>query len=1139
MKRHPLRKMKICHILIASAFVCSAQALPLEDGFVCPPHEAKPQTWYHLMNGNVTKEGVTVDFEALAKAGIGGVQMFDCGMGMPEGPLKFNTDEWFDLLGHAHREAKRLHLDLGLANCSGWSSAGGPWNSPSNSMKYVVHTETTVRGPSSFAGVLPRVKEDSGFYKDIAVLAYPRPQGGAKLESLGRKIFDSRDMTGPHPDRDKDDFTGRTEDVFSPAQKVSAAREIDLTSRMAPDGSLTWEVPPGEWTILRIGYRSNGHRNGPASAAGCGLETDKLDGDALAFHFDAYVGRVCKALGVSAETDNTFGFNNVLLDSYEAGCLNWTHGFGEKFKNRFGYSCIPYLPVIAGRIVGSAEESERFLEDYRRLIGELFSGTYGRRFAELCHENGLLFASEPYGNCPCDDLDYGEASDIPMGEFWTHKWDTAGNAKLAASLAHVWGRRFVGAESFTAPCFWGHGRWLETPWTLKWQSDQAFAVGVNRIFYHRFVHQPWAGADYAPGMTMGDYGMHFDRKQTWWRHVNVWLDYQARCQWMLQQGTFQADVLLWSGEKVPNDNLWWGPGVPDGYGWDVASTRALMKLRVENGRVVAPGGVSYALLALPDTDTMSHGALIKIRELLAAGAKVCAMRRPNRHSGLVGWPGADGEVAKLADDVWKKGVIHGSPTNALQKLSVAPDFMSDCDDERVVWNHRADGRADWYFVAADNVRARHITVSLRQEGRVPELWNPETGVREDASVWRVEKGRTTVELDFPPRGSTFIVFRRPSEGVSHIVAASVGTRAAKQEARTQKLEIRKAEYGALVRSGKDDLERSDFQPGAKDVTEILRAAIKGGRLDISAGDKSFGNPAPGQIKFCRVTYALDGVERTEDFHLTGRIVLPRPLPLVVDENASKTGNDYRRSLQTGYAPVPDWEWSAGRLVAWRPLEASQTDASSGAKRAVTLSPPEPVKLKGAWDVSFVDGRGAPEKTRFDALMPWNHHVDSAIKFYSGSAVYAKTVTMEKEEWLKNGGRLMLDLGEVHDFAVVRVNGKEVATLWRPPFAADITGAVAPGAKSFRLEVEVTNRWSNRFIGDELLHDADCEWTAVNPKNASERRIARIPDWVTKGEKSPTGRRAFSTWRHWRHDDRLLDSGLVGPVYIRFGQECGR
>ena len=771
----------ILHVVSFCSETCS-----LEDGFVTPPSSAKPHTWYHMMNGNVTKEGITCDFEALAKAGIGGIQIFDAGIAMPSGPVGFNTPEWFDVIKHAIGEAKRLGLEVCLANCSGWSSSGGPWNTPSNAMKHVVYTETSAQGPALFKARLPRTKEDNGFYEDIAVIAFPTPDGECKTSA---DVMDASGHGGET--RRKHQGKGlRISDIAAKAfwerrhvvrdtikasvdQVVDKSGIVDITARMETDGLLTWEVPAGYWTILRVGYACNGRKNHPASKYGEGLEVDKLSADAMDFHFDNYLARLCKYLGPDYVGSHT-GLNNVLVDSYEVGSQNWTRGLDREFERRMNYPILRYLPVLTGRVVGSVDESERFLEDFRRVIADLFAENYAGRLSELCHRHGLMFSLEPYGSCPSDDLQYGQYADIPMGEFWSradlgnHHYG-CGNSRMAACLAHVWGRRIAATESFTANPKRG-GRWLTMPFTIKAQGDRAYAQGVNRIIYHRFVHQPWPNSKYLPGMTMGPWGMHLDRTQTWWPVASEWFRYQSRCQWMLQEGCFVADVLFFNGENVPSDmpnvgGARLGPGnLSRGYNWDICAAKAIELSKVVEGRIVTPGGVSYALLVLPQNDTMSERTLAAIERLIDSGARICGQMKPVRSPGLVGYPHADTRIRTMAERIWSKGVMDCSPDNALSRLGIPPDFKSTENDpaKGAVHIHRRNSYADWYFVALNNTDEKRFEASFRITGRQPEIWNPETGKKLDAASWYIKDGRTFVTLEFPPSGSAFVVFRRPT-----------------------------------------------------------------------------------------------------------------------------------------------------------------------------------------------------------------------------------------------------------------------------------------------------------------------------------------------------------------------------------------
>ena len=335
-------------VMMAASAMAAADdsGLSLEEGFRNPPNTAKPHLWWHWMNGNVTKEGITADLEAMAEVGIGGAQIFDAGCDIPAGPVEFDTPVWYEMFAHAAKEANRLGIELCHANCSGWSSSGGPWITPELSMKWLLEPgETAVlRGPCKFTGEVPRptpylnaysgVMVGQDYYKDIAVLAIPA---------------------------------------------------------LKPLAGTTNVLRLAEWKqkTLRIGFGSNGQRNFPASKNGRGFEVDKLCESAVRFHMEKYCERLVKALGPYAGK-HPYGLNNILVDSYEVGSQNWTGGFERTFEKARGYSLKPYLPLLSGGyVVGSVEESERFLEDFRRVVADELARHYCGGLAQKCPVPGL------------------------------------------------------------------------------------------------------------------------------------------------------------------------------------------------------------------------------------------------------------------------------------------------------------------------------------------------------------------------------------------------------------------------------------------------------------------------------------------------------------------------------------------------------------------------------------------------------------------------------------------------------------------------------------------------------------------------------------------------------------------------------
>jgi hypothetical protein len=627
-----IREVRIMKRLVLFAVVvlalCGAIRASSEDelvrGFRNPPPSARPHTWWHWINGNITKEGITADLEAMKRVGIGGAQIFNVEVGVPAGKVPFMSPTFREMIRHAAKEANRLGLELCVHNCAGWSSSGGPWVKPEHAMQALCWSETSVRGPSRFEGVLPRPQRilrygPGDYYRDIAVLAFPVPSGSAaqvRISNIRAKAAFDR---GGNIDPD----TSPT----PPGSAIELRQVVNLTDRLQPDGRISWDVPPGDWVILRIGHAPTGKENHPSPREGLGLECDKLSREALQEHWNGMMAKILADIGPLAGKS----INGSLIDSYEVFSQNWTPRFREEFRKRRGYDLLPYLPVITGRVVGSIEESERFLWDFRRTVADLFAENYYGYFAELCRRNGLKFYTEPYGNGFFDDLQCGGLADIPMGEFWVGG-GAIETTKLAASAGHTNGRRVIGAESFTADDV--NGRWKVDPYSIKALGDLVFCQGVNRYIFHRYAHQPWMNLK--PGMTMGPWGMHLERTVTWWEQSAAWMKYIARCQYLLQSGLFVADVCYFCGEGAPNSlpgRSGLQPPMPDGYDYDGCDSSVILKrMSVRNGRIVLPDGMSYRLLVLPNSRFMTPQMARKSGILCAQARWLWVPNRLNRRA---------------------------------------------------------------------------------------------------------------------------------------------------------------------------------------------------------------------------------------------------------------------------------------------------------------------------------------------------------------------------------------------------------------------------------------------------------------------------------------------------------------------------
>jgi len=996
----------------------------LEFQFRNPPGEYRSGVKWEWCNGMISREGITGDLEAMERAGLGGGKIFN--VGGIEGPVRFASDQWYELVAHACREAGRLGLELGLNMTEGFTAAGGPWITPEKSMQHVVWSETTVSGPGKVSvrvekpDIIPVVtniylpKLETGYYQDIKVFALPQ---------IGdSRIIHAKIKSGIMPHR----FDRRKTSVLTHEDSVDAAdiipgsSVIDLSDRMDESGNLNWDAPKGKWTILRMGTTSTGACTRPGSEKTRGLEADKLSREAIQFHFDSFCKPLLEMDGVEPGKNLTF----FAIDSWEADGQNWSPVLPEEFEKRRGYSLYPYLPVLTGRIVESIDVSERFLWDFRRTIADCIVENFYQFVQELSAEQGMVLDSEPFTRAAFDGMETTEAVGVPTATFWqgsiNSSWHRASKeGRWASSAAHVTGKKKVSSEAF--PATKEYSGWINYPWNYKGKADYAYASGVNHLSFHCFPLQPWDETNkavYQPGMTFRHWGSQYSRHNTWWDQGADWQKYQTRCQFMLQQGQFQAEAIFMTPEAVPGLelNMDFSP-LPLGYDWDMTSAKMVREeLVVEDGMICAPSGMKYHILVLPEMDEISVPLLEKIRKLLAEGANIVVSSRPGTSRGLENYPASIREVTAMVSEMWQgldgrtvKEQPYGlgklywgySPGDVLVKLGVEPDVIVEAEGENsrklpINYLHRYTQDTDFFFVSSSLQKPASGLLSFRISGKQPEFWYPDNGRIEACPVYEEKDGRTLVPMIFDPCGSVFVVFR----------------------------------------------DRADSAPAAGKVSID-------GRVVLSVSER------------------INPFEATKElFQSGGSCKLEMQNQEIVEEKVAAL---------------------------------------------------EMLSLDEDWKVSF-EGLAAPEETIFENLVPWNEYPDDAIRYFSGDGIYRKTLEVKK----KKGRRIWLDLGEVEVIATVSVNGKEVGTLWKPPFLMDITDALQKGKNE--LEIRVSNLWVNRLIGDEQF-PPDLEFD-------SRGELKELPGWFVNNTARPEqGRKTFTTFRHYNGTEALSPSGLIGPVSL--------
>jgi len=484
----------------------------LAEDFSNPPASARPWVYWFPLSGNLTKEGITADFEAMARVGIGGVLYMEVDQGAPKGKADFAGPLWREMFQHACNEANRLGLEINMNNDAGWCGSGGPWITPELSMQVIVWTKTNVVGNQNFDAMLSKPKVIKDYYKDIALFAYPTPSTNYVIPGIRGKSSAIRQEI---PLRTT--FPAVLGDAVVKRDCI-----MDLSAKMDKDGRLAWKVPEGNWTLLRMGCTTTGKDNHPAPESGRGLECDKLSREATDVHFNGLMKKVID--------DNRSLAGKTLIsthiDSWETHSQNWTPKFREEFRDRRGYDPWRWLPVMTGVVVDGLELSERFLWDVRMTIAEMLYDNYAGRMRKLAGKYGMRLSIEAYGDGPYDNLTYSGRADEPMGEFWSwSKFGAANSCTEMSSGAHVYGKKILGAEAFTAT---DKEKWQGHPANIKDLGDWAFCEGINRFVFHRYATQPWVNPDYAPGMSMGPWGLHYERTQTWWEQSKAWHEYLSR-----------------------------------------------------------------------------------------------------------------------------------------------------------------------------------------------------------------------------------------------------------------------------------------------------------------------------------------------------------------------------------------------------------------------------------------------------------------------------------------------------------------------------------------------------------------------------------------------------------------------------------
>jgi hypothetical protein len=960
----------------------------LKKEFASPPNESRLRCYWWWLNSMATKQSITRDLEEMKAKGYGGASIVDAGSSSYDvakktaaGPV-FMSDAWMELYKHAIKEAQRLGIELSVNIQSGWNP-GGPTITPELALKKIVYSDTVIEGGKHIEMML-RQPTSKLIYKDILVQAFKEKPGvqltkDSVIKNWGIKSFNqSFGFKGTYP-------LYKLREEFDDPEKINGIRKdeiIDISAKVI-NGKLNWEAPAGTWIIIRYGWTATGAVTSTTSDGWNGLSLDHLDPAA----FDKFNADVISPL-IRTAKDAGNSLHYLQTDSWEMGNVGWTSNFPTEFKKYRGYEITAYLPVLAGRVVESVEQSNRFLQDYRKTIGDCIAANHYQLLSDLAHKNGLGIHPESGGphSAPVDALKVLGISEFPQGEFWatanTHriKDDERLAVKQSASVAHTYGKRYVAAEGPTSI----GPQWERSPRDLKSNIDRVFCSGVNRIVWHTFTSSP---AEY--GKPGNEYfaGTHMNPNVTWWNQAGSFIDYLNRCSHLLAKGLFVADALYYYGDDVPNF-VFLKEDVKDiafGYDWDKCSKQVLLeRASVQDQKLLLKDGMTYRVLVLPEETAIDLQVLRKIDSLVKNGLTIIGPRPVNSNS-LTNYPNNDNEIKEIAARLWgaidgssvkenaygKGKVVWGLDVNTvLREMQVVPDleFRSTNKNTALDYIHRSTDSMEIYFVVnrfgrkeINDFQFRYLTTlpdryeltecRFRVSGMVPESWDPMTGKIAEIPVYREENGQTIIPVAFEPEGSRFIIFRKTKSAT-----------------------------------------------GSEDGKHIIGIMAEGKRI------------FPGN-EFDNEKAIIDFVKSNMKSNMKSNNIL--------SVSVTKSGN---------------YE------LTW----------SDGSKSEHKLRLNELVQtLPGRWNIFFDPVWGGPSQISTDSLRSWTAFEDERVKYYSGKAIYKKDFIIGKD---LAGSKIILDLGNVLEMAAITVNGHKMPVKWSAPFAFDITQFVKTGNNKLEVEV---------------------------------------------------------------------------------------
>ena len=1095
----------------------------LEQGFATPPDYAKPRVYWFWLFNRVDEAGITRDLEQFKAKGISGVNLICNGGYAGAAPLPgvtYQSPEWWELFRHAVREARRLNIELGFnfsASC--WVMLG-PWVTPDNAMKKVVQADLNVEGPKKFSDKLPQPETVDGYYHDYCVQAIPHKGAGVVIQP---------------------------EDI------------IDLTDKLQPDGRLVWDVPQGQWTILRTGYTvttegqfKHAYPGGDTFAGGNGYQIDFLNSAAFDDHFKHLGGPILKA---AHEAGGNLAY--LWSDSWEAGKLTWTQDFPEQFRKYRGYDLKSYLPALPGAIRWgdyTATFTATGAAHTLSFVGTDLAGGDNTVFLD----NVQIVSS---GGAPVTVPNFGfETPSVGNGHHYNPgggSWTFSGNGDRPTGSGMCGNGSAFGnpnaQQGVQAAFLQGTGTISQaisglvsgTTYTVTFSAAQrqgnaqTWNVNIDDSVIGSF--KPGAGITIVNEDVTARFRADFDRTIQDCLADNFYGHFADVCH--------QNGMIMGSEAAGPNN---------------IPPEDALKNL----GRCDFPAGEFWVNYNAPDHYNKDSRLRLNLKQT-ASAAHIYGRRQAQAESftqmegDRTHWSFGPAELRPYANDAFCEGInrimLHqatcqppsdGKPgyefcagqhfTPNITWWEQSPAFftyLSRCSYMLQQGNFAAD--VCFYLGEDPPVLAppKYLVHGLGS-GYDCDYCNAEVLLKRMS----VKDGRIVLPDGMSYRLLVLQDCVSPVPEIASRVGAYQNLTVSPVPSKAMSVEVIK-KLRELIRDGATIIGAPpEKATGLKDYpkcdaeVQSIAAEIWGDLDGRNRTEHRFGKGRVIWGKSPRETLLADGVQpdftfagqaehpddldyihRTSDdaeiYYVINRNKQPASLdltfrvtgrqPEIFDpvSGSIRSANAFRQTDGCTTMRLDLDSFGSYFLVFRKPIANDMAGkAESNFPRLVQAQ-----NLTGPWEVAFDPAWGGPTNAEFAELSSWTQRPEAGIKYYSGTATYHKTFDLPEGSNNK-AQKLFLDLGNVKEVAEVRLNGQKLGILWCSPWRVDISKAVK--ATGNVLEIDVINLWANRVIGD-----------LAQPK---ENRFTKTHDAFRFDMLTKT--------------TTPIESGLLGPVTIQRDEE---